>query len=69
MSHLALHGQPSFYRQRSRYHMRDQVHHRVRDIMRAVPGRTSPEPRLWPTAALVLAALTLANILIAAPAP
>ena len=50
------------------YYMRDQVRHRVRDIMRADPGG-SEAPRLWPAAALVLAALTVANALLAVPSP
>lgn len=53
----------------NRFHMRDQVHHRVRDIMRARPGAAAETPRVWPAAALVLAAFAAANILMTAPAP
>jgi len=53
----------------TRFHMRDQVHHRVRDIMRARPGVAAETPRVWPAAALVLAAFAAANILMTAPAP
>ncbi len=51
------------------YHMRDQVRHRVREIMRAQPGVARPAPRLWPFAALVLIAFAVANIMMTAPAP
>ena len=51
------------------YHMRDQVHHRVRDIMRASGQDAAREARLWPVAALILAAATLANIMLAMPQP
>ncbi len=56
-------------RQHVRYHMRDQVRHRVREIMRAEPGVAGPTARLWPAAALVLIAFAVANILMTAPAP
>ena len=54
----------------TRYHMRDQVRHRVREIMRAQPGVAArPEPRLWPVAALALIAFAVANVMMAVPAP
>ena len=56
-------------RHQKSYHMRDQVRHRVRDIMRARPSTAEESPPLWPAAALVVTALTLANILVVAPSP
>ena len=53
----------------ARYHMRDQVRDRVREIMRAQPGIARPAPRLWPIAALALIAFAVANIMMTAPAP
>ena len=47
------------------YHMRDQVRHRVRDIMRTRPDDAS-SPGFWPAAALVVGALTVVNVLLAA---
>ena len=54
----------------TRYHMRDQVRHRVREIMRAQPGVVARSaPRLWPVAALALIAFAVANGMMPAPAP
>ena len=53
----------------TRYHMRDQVRHRVREIMRAQPGIAREAPPLWPIAALALIAFAVANVMMTTPAP
>ena len=49
------------------YHMRDQVRHRVRDIMRTDPSGAET-PALWPLAAVLLVAAALVNVLMISPA-
>lgn len=45
------------------YFMRDQVEDRVDDIMAHEPGQANGhEPELWPALALVVAAVSVANV-------